>query len=1403
MAAPPTLTGPKYKALLVEGQKFKSVLASGVPIPGPIGPEGPPGDTGPPGPPGSTGDQGSQGPEGEQGPPGPIGPQGMQGPPGVVGPQGSAGPQGPMGPKGDKGDTGAQGIPGTIGAQGPTGAQGPKGDKGDTGVTGSVGPTGPAGPQGAIGPTGPTGQQGLQGVQGPIGETGPQGSKGDTGEPGPQGVQGDVGPQGPVGLAGPQGDVGPQGPVGLTGPQGDVGPQGPVGLTGPQGDIGPVGPEGPPSPSSSWFAFRADTKSTAANDPGPGNLRWNTAGQQDATALYVDWITADGFDVTALWQMMNPPERFILQDSNLAPNYQVWQLTGPVVIMPDWLNVPVQLVEFGQAGLMESKEPIAIILLAEGVPGPPGPAGAVSVQDEGIDLPARTYLNFVGESVVATDDPDNDRVVVTITGGSQTPWTSDINAAGHKLINVGSQIIGSLAAPTAVCNLEVQGPSISQMRIRGTDTGNNTSVLRFYGGKNAADTWAIGTDVFASGGTDLHFYNFATSSVMFSVTGTGVGFGTPTPQTTLDSIGTIRSTGSSSPLSGAGIMMGYSAGSNYGYIVAYDYTASAPKMISFNPGGGNCGFAKTNPAYQVDISGDCNVTGVFRVGGTPLVAGVSTVFGRAGAVVAVTGDYTAAKVTNAVDTTQTYSNPAWITALAWSKITGAPTIFADPTTTKGDIMVRGTSAPATRLAVGATLNMALLVDSSQTFGIKWATMTASMITNAADTTQTYNNPTWINQLAWSKITGAPAFITSPLTTKGDLFVYGTSATRLPVGSNGQVLLADSTQTLGVKWGAAGGSQTPWTSNIDGGNFTLENVGGIDIGASGFPQANTLTVNGPSGSTYGILVYQASTTTSSGIYFQNASASGYTAFGVYQSTGGGSSNPNNCTFINAKVDIMFQTGDSSPAQFRMTANGRLGIGYLFAAPAYVLDVNGDCNLAAGSVYRINGVPLATGSPQTPWTSNIDGGNFNLVNVAKLAIGTATATVKCLVTGVGSTSGGTCDVQIVGSGTVGAGINLTSTDTGGKNWALLSTGSALGAGGFGIYDASVGSYAVFISSSHNVGFGTSTPQAIAHLKNAGGEILRLETSAGIFSTSLLQTFYDNSGSLRASWGLVNGITTFTTTISNTGFQFVGGPIGILKAPPFSPTALDMTGNAAMSGCITIGGADLRQPNGTINLWNVNGVAGSGSTRPSPIGTTIISGEVHAWDPFDTRYGLLRLAAGNSATGNQSVIDLAATLNSGTTEFGCNIVCFVSNVETLRMNTNGCGIRMSGASPAFYLHVGYDSAGKPSTSTWTVSSDLRVKRNVKELTGGLDIIKQLVPVEAEYNGFAGTPEGARVVSFVAQEISKILPYTVTSHKAKLMKDDEEEADILDLNIHEVLMHLVLAVKQLAAGQRVPKKG
>jgi hypothetical protein len=85
---------------------------------------------------------------------------------------------------------------------------------------------------------------------------------------------------------------------------------------------------------------------------------------------------------------------------------------------------------------------------------------------------------------------------------------------------------------------------------------------------------------------------------------------------------------------------------------------------------------------------------------------------------------------------------------------------------------------------------------------------------------------------------------STATTKGDLFAATGSAAvaRLGVGTDGQVLTADAAETTGLKWAAGGGgSQTPWTSNIDGDGFTLTDVGGIGIDSATIDSGTLLRV----------------------------------------------------------------------------------------------------------------------------------------------------------------------------------------------------------------------------------------------------------------------------------------------------------------------------------------------------------------------------------------------------------------------------------------------------------------------------------------------------------------------------------------------------------------------------------
>ncbi len=105
-------------------------------------------------------------------------------------------------------------------------------------------------------------------------------------------------------------------------------------------------------------------------------------------------------------------------------------------------------------------------------------------------------------------------------------------------------------------------------------------------------------------------------------------------------------------------------------------------------------------------------------------------------------------------------------------------IIGSPITSKGDLLTHD-GTDQIRLGVG-TNTQVLTADNTAPSGLKWASAGTS----------------------------------SPLSTKGDIYVYSSVNTRQPVGSNGQVLSADSAQTTGLNWITLTSYTAPLTTKGD-------------------------------------------------------------------------------------------------------------------------------------------------------------------------------------------------------------------------------------------------------------------------------------------------------------------------------------------------------------------------------------------------------------------------------------------------------------------------------------------------------------------------------------------------------------------------------------------------------------
>ena len=617
----------------------------------------------------------------------------------------------------------------------------------------------------------------------PAGPTGPQGPQG------PQGIQGFIGPVGPTGAQGPTGGSGPTGPAGVQGPIGNDGPAGPT------GPVGPTGPQGPPGTITDPVfntpaVVDVNSSSTAlrVTQTGSGNaLVVEDSANPDATPFVVD---ASGRAIAGHTSAIAPdgasPSVFpLIQSHATSAVSQIasysWTNTGGNAA--GFITAKSRGTSIGTRGAVANADSIGKIEFTG---------------DDGTNFVLAASIDAEVDGTPGTNDmPGRLKFSTTADGASVPTERMRISSSG----NVG---IGTTSSSTDARLVVVETGSQSAVRITNTGTGNSLVVEDSTNPDgtpfvvNASGQVGIGTtnpsvalDLTADGAIQQRISRNSTDAlppfVQFAkrrgtesspvIVNSGDQIGSITfnahDGTTIQPAALIRSEVDGTP--GASDMPGRLI-----FSTTPDGSITPTERMRIRSDG-NIGIGTAFPSSKLHLAGEsglsqslttsnANPTMIFeRVNGSlssPTVVASGNVIGNL-----LFQGYDGAA-----------SRPV---AQIFGQVDGTPGVGDMPGALSFQTTADGSITPVERMRIN----------------------NAGVVTIAGTPPAVGTNTTQVATTAFVNAEIAnDAVLDSQFTTKGDIVVASGASTpvRLGVGSNNQVLTADSTTATGVKWAAAGG-----------------------------------------------------------------------------------------------------------------------------------------------------------------------------------------------------------------------------------------------------------------------------------------------------------------------------------------------------------------------------------------------------------------------------------------------------------------------------------------------------------------------------------------------------------------------------------------------------------------------
>jgi Chaperone of endosialidase len=867
-------------------------------------------------------------------------------------------------------------------------------------------------------------------------------------------------------------------------------------------------------------------------------------------------------------------------------------------------------------------------------------------------------------------------------------WGGNVNGGGYVLANVKLQGAGGFqyyTSPMEITAPTAGGSAVTQYDQTSGSVPNQTYTIRWTAGtdgaaesgSNTGSNYAITrySDAGASLGTPLTI-NRATGLITTGPGGMQWNGPVNASYQGLSNVGHLTIVADS----GAGIpaqmlvaglsnvnqqlLIGYNTTSDYGSIQAVKQ-GTANESLVLNPAGGRVGIGKTAPGYALDVVGDCNISGTFRVNGTAIGTGGGG------------------------------SQTPWT-----SNIDGGGFTLTD----------------VAKIGVGKT--------------------SASYAMDIV----------------------------------GDCNITGTF------------------RVNGVAIGTGSGSpQTPWASNIDAAGYTLTNVSALGIGTVS-PAAALHVIGNVYGS--GFQINMASKT-----------ASGNQSYGLTSTGDGASPLQANVALITDPTAtnrrLNFTCIEQGIAWRNITFNeggsGNVGIG--LSGPTSQLHIQGPTGTAAplagpGAVFIQdsgggvnNGGALVFGSASGMSTGikallqNGTGPIGDLAFYTRNLTTDTTLTERLRITAAGNIGIGTgapatqlSVIPATNPATAAAATQISigeSTNNSSFHFTLgYYLNSSLGQWQGVIQNLAGGSGATLLlnPSGGLVGIGTTSPSVPLSLGSGLGDKLAVYDggSGNLFGFGIQTSLFQMYAPAGANMSLgVGSSTAFTAYLTVNGSN---GRVGIGKTSP--GYALDVVGDCNISGTFRVNGTPISTGGG--------GVTSIGGTQ-NQIAVSATTGAVTVSIPSNPS-----LAGNLNITGQYQVNGTPLATGITGVQVGSNEGPVQSTHPWLNFD-NGASTSVSVTDHPSYATIQFNYA-----------SDAVLKTNVRDLEGGLPIVRKLRPVSFEWNGLAGFKAGQRNVAVIAQELREVLPDCVFPFRKEL-RPSEEPTEILAYEPLHILFHTVLGLQQL----------